>query len=151
LIVLTQVTREPLDVAAHLDAVASPQAGASAVFIGTVRDHDPEATGEVVTLEYSAHPDAERILAQIASLADTEHEQDPTGLRIAVSHRIGKLEVGEAAIVCAVSSAHRADAFDVARDVVERVKANLPGWKRQHEADGTAGWVGLGGLEDVSA
>lgn len=151
MIVLTQLTRDPLDVAAHLDAVASPQAGASALFIGTVRDHDPEAAGEVVTLEYSAHPDADRILAKIAAQADAEHEQDPTGLRVAVSHRLGKLGVGESAIVCAVSSAHRADAFDVARDVVERVKAQLPVWKRQLESDGTSGWVGLGGLEDVSA
>jgi molybdopterin synthase catalytic subunit len=151
MIVLTQVTREPLDVTAHLGAVASPQAGASAVFIGTVRDHDPEATGEVVTLEYSAHPDAEHLLHEIAAQSEASHEQDPTGLRIAVSHRIGRLGVGEAAIVCAVSSAHRADAFEVARDVVERVKTDLPVWKRQHEADGTAGWIGLGGLEDVSA
>jgi molybdopterin synthase catalytic subunit len=151
LIALTQLTREPLDVAAHLAAVASPRAGASAVFVGTVRDHDPEADGRVVTLEYTAHPDAERILDQIAHQAEADHEQDPTGLRIAVSHRLGSLTVGEAAIVCAVSSAHRADAFEVARDVVERVKAHLPVWKRQLEADGTAGWVGLGGLEDVSA
>lgn len=151
MIAMTQLSREPLDVAAHLEAVASPRAGASAVFVGTVRDHDPEAGGTVVTLEYSAHPDAERILAELATRADAEHEQDPTGLRIAVSHRVGALAVGEAAIVCAVSSAHRADAFEVARDVVERVKAGLPVWKRQLESDGTAGWVGLGGLEEASA
>ena len=151
MIVLTQLTREPLDVAAHLEAVASPQAGASAVFVGTVRDHDPEATGAVVTLEYSAHPEAERILTELATEAERFHEQDETGLRIAVSHRVGSLSVGEAAIVCAVSSAHRADAFEVARDVVERVKAGLPVWKRQLEADGTAEWVGLGSLAGASA
>lgn len=151
MIALTQLTREPLDVSAHLAAVASPRAGASAVFIGTVRDHDRDAGGTVVTLEYSAHPDAERILGELAVQADAAHEQDPTGLRIAVSHRLGSLGVGEAAIMCAVSSAHRADAFEVARDVVERVKAELPVWKRQLEADGTAGWVGLGGLEEAIA
>lgn len=149
MIVLTRLTREPLDVAAHLRAVASPRAGASAVFVGTVRDHDPDAAGAVVTLEYTAHPDAERILSEIAARAESAHEQDAAGLRVAVSHRLGALGVGEAAIVCAVSSAHRADAFEVARDVVERVKAELPVWKRQLEADGTAGWVGLGDLAEA--
>ncbi|MCG7308521.1 molybdenum cofactor biosynthesis protein MoaE [Brachybacterium sp. ACRRE] len=143
MIVMTAVTAAPLDVAAHLDAVSHPEVGATAAFIGTVRDNDPEATGTVVRLDYSAHPEAERLLAEIAARCDSED------VRIAVSHRTGSLEVGGVAIVAAVSSVHRADAFDVAREVVERVKAELPVWKRQVEADGTAEWVGLGSLAET--
>lgn len=135
-----RLTDRALDAAAHLAAVAAPGAGASTLFAGTVRDNDPDAAGEVVRLEYSAHPDAGRILAEIAERADGP------GLRIAVSHRIGTLAVGDVALVCAVSSAHRADAFEISRALVERVKAELPVWKRQIEADGTSSWTGLGSL-----
>ncbi|MFY9714755.1 MAG: molybdenum cofactor biosynthesis protein MoaE [Microbacterium sp.] len=140
MIVFSRVSDAVLDASVHLDAVAAPDSGASAIFVGTVRDHDPDAAGEVIRLEYSAHPDAERILGEIAASLDEE------GLRIAVSHRVGALDIGEAAIVCAVSSAHRADAFEICRELVERVKAELPVWKKQLEADGTAVWVGLGSL-----
>ncbi|WOC13915.1 molybdenum cofactor biosynthesis protein MoaE [Gordonia sp. MP11Mi] len=140
MIVISELRDEPLDVAAHLDAVASPSAGATALFVGTVRDIDPDAAGRVVLLEYSAHPDAADILARIAASVDT------SDARVAVSHRIGDLPVGGVAIVCAVSSVHRAQAFDVSRELVERVKAELPVWKKQVESDGTSSWVGLGGL-----
>lgn len=142
MIAFSRVSDAVLDPSAHLDAVAGADAGASALFVGTVRDHDPDAAGEVVRLEYSAHPDAERILGEIAAAVDGE------GIRIAVSHRVGALDIGEAAIVCAVSSAHRADAFEICRELVERVKAELPVWKKQLEADGTAVWVGLGSLAE---
>ena len=140
MIAFSRVTDAMLDASAHLVAVAGADAGASALFVGTVRDHDPDAAGEVVQLEYSAHPDAERILGEIAASLDGE------GLRIALSHRVGALGIGDAAIICAVSSAHRADAFALCREIVERVKAELPVWKKQVEADGTTGWVGLGSL-----
>ncbi|MEV4774631.1 molybdenum cofactor biosynthesis protein MoaE [Microbacterium sp. LWH12-1.2] len=140
MIAFSRVSEVVLDPSEHLDAVAGAEAGASALFVGTVRDHDPDAAGEVVLLEYSAHPDAERILGEISASLDGD------GIRIAVSHRIGALAVGDAAIICAVSSAHRADAFEVCRELVERVKAELPVWKKQVEADGTAIWVGLGSL-----
>jgi molybdopterin synthase catalytic subunit len=135
--VRTSVSAEPLDVAEHLAAVSDPRAGAIANFVGVVRDHDPEADGRVVLLEYQAHPDAARILDELA----TRFAGD--GARIAVSHRIGRLEVGDLALVCVVSTAHRADAFDRCRALVEAVKAELPIWKRQHTAAGDATWVGL--------
>lgn len=131
------VSAEPLDVAAHLAAVSDPQAGAIANFVGVVRDHDPEAEGRVILLEYQAHPDAERILGELAARFAGD------GARVAVSHRVGRLEVGDLALVCAVSTAHRADAFDRCRALVEAIKAELPIWKRQHTADGDATWVGL--------
>lgn len=131
------VSAEPIDVAEHLAAVSDPRAGAIANFVGVVRDHDPEADGRVVLLEYQAHPDAERILGELAARFAGD------GARIAVSHRIGRLGVGDLALVCAVSTAHRADAFDRCRALVEAIKAELPIWKRQHTAEGEASWVGL--------
>lgn len=140
MIVWSAVSDDDLDVAAHLEAVASPSAGATALFVGTVRDNDPDASGRVVLLEYSAHPDARAVLDRIAG------ELDDPAVRIAVSHRVGDLRVGGVAIICAVSSVHRARAFDVNRELVERVKAELPVWKRQVESDGASSWIGLGGL-----
>ncbi|MEJ1091625.1 molybdenum cofactor biosynthesis protein MoaE [Microbacterium istanbulense] len=137
MITIAEIASNPLDVAAHLTAVADPRAGATALFVGTVRDHDPGADGEVVRLEYSSHPDAAQTLANLAA------ELDAPDLRIAITHRIGDLAVGDVAIVCAVSSAHRAEAFDVSRALVERVKVALPIWKRQVTADGEGSWVGL--------
>ena len=68
-----------------------------------------------------------------------------TGAIVAVSHRVGRLEVGDAAVVIAVASSHRAEAFDVCRAIIETIKTDLPVWKRQIEADGTTAWKGLGG------
>ena len=135
--VFAQVIDAPLDLAAHLSAVESPHAGAVASFIGQVRDHDPDVTGTVLTLEYSCHPDAERILAELVARFETE------GVRIAISHRIGRLAVGDLALVACVSSAHRAAAFDICRALVEAVKIELPIWKRQLTDDGAHTWVGL--------
>lgn len=140
MILSSSLSDEPLDVAAHLHAVGSPGAGATALFVGTVRDNDPDAAGRVVLLEYSAHPEAAAILTRIAESIDTPD------VRVAVSHRVGDLEVGGVAIVCAVSSAHRAQAYEVNRELVERIKAELPVWKKQVESDGASSWIGLGGL-----
>ena len=128
-----------LDVTAHLAAVADRRAGAVATFVGQVRDHDPDADGQVTALEYSAHPDAELVLRRIC----TELAGDPEVLGIAVSHRTGALAVGDLAIVACVATAHRALAFDVCRELVERVKTEVPISKRQKLADGTHTWVGL--------
>jgi molybdopterin synthase catalytic subunit len=108
--------------------------------VGLVRDHDPDAATAVVALEYSAHPDAEEALRRIA-----EEAIGDTGALVAVSHRTGRLEVGDAAVVIAVAAAHRAEAFEVCRAVIETIKTGLPVWKRQVESDGTATWLGLGG------
>ncbi|QAY74765.1 molybdenum cofactor biosynthesis protein MoaE [Agromyces protaetiae] len=150
-VVIAAVTDAPLDVAAHLAAVEDARAGAVATFIGVVRDHDPGTVGEVVELDYTAHPDAERFMLELAErfaapLADVPGDDLPDGadlVRIAVSHRIGTLGVGDLALVCAVATAHRADAFDRCRALVEAIKAELPVWKRQRTADGSTNWVGL--------
>ncbi len=137
---LTAISAEPLDLHAHLVAVQDAAAGAVTTFVGLVRDHDPDAATAVVALEYSAHPDAEAALHRIA-----EEAIGDTGALVAVSHRTGRLEVGDAAVVIAVAAAHRAEAFEVCRAVIETIKTGLPVWKRQVESDGTATWLGLGG------
>lgn len=134
---IARVVDEPLDLAFHVEHVSGPRVGAVATFVGLVRDHDPSVSGRVVALEYSAHPDAGAVLAAIAS----SFVDDVLGL--AVSHRIGHLAVGEAAIVAAVATAHRAEAFDVCRALVEKVKAELPVWKREVLEDGSRVWVGM--------
>lgn len=137
---LAAISEQPLDLDAHLAAVDDASAGAVTTFVGRVRDHDPDAATAVVALEYSAHPDAEAALRRIA-----EEAVGDTGALVAVSHRVGRLAVGDAAVVIAVAASHRAEAFDVCRTVIETIKTGLPVWKRQVEADGTATWLGLGG------
>ena len=138
--VLARVEETPLDLLFHVEHVSGPRAGAVATFVGLVRDHDPSVEGRVVGLDYSAHPDAAAVLGRIAAAAVTDDV-----LGIAVSHRVGHLAVGEAAIVAAVATAHRAEAFEVCRTLIETIKTGLPVWKRQLESDGTATWLGLGG------
>lgn len=139
-VVIARIEETALDVVAHLDAVEDAASGAMTSFVGRVRDNDPDAATPVVALEYSSHPDAEQILRGIAERAIGE-----TGARVAVSHRTGRLAVGDAAVVIAVSSGHRDVAFAVCREVIEQIKRELPVWKRQVEADGTTAWKGLGG------
>ncbi|PPG03815.1 molybdenum cofactor biosynthesis protein MoaE [Pseudoclavibacter sp. RFBI5] len=134
---LARVTSDELLLAEHLAAVEDPHAGAVVTFIGQIRDHDPEASGRVVSLDYTAHPDAERVLQSLVA----HHGRD--GVRVAVSHRIGHLRVGDIALIACVASAHRGDAYEVSRALVEAVKAEVPIWKQQHEVDGATSWVGL--------
>lgn len=136
---IARVVEEALDLQFHVEHVSDPRAGAVATFVGLVRDHDPSVEGRVVGLDYTAHPDAQAVLERLAAAA--AESEDVIG--IAVSHRIGHLAVGEAAIVAAVSTAHRAEAFDVCRALVETVKAELPVWKREVLEDGSHVWVGL--------
>jgi molybdopterin synthase catalytic subunit len=129
------VTSEPLDVAAHEKAVADAGAGAVVCFQGVVRDHDEG--NAVVELEYEGHPSAAAILAEIVA----EFAKDPDVYAIAVSHRVGLLAIGDTALVAAVSTAHRAEAFQLCARLVDEVKSRLPIWKRQRFADGTDEWV----------
>jgi molybdopterin synthase catalytic subunit len=131
----TQVTTEPLDVQAHERAVADPAAGAVVSFAGVVRDHD--GGRGVVELEYEGHPSAADVLAEVAA----EIAADPAVRALAVSHRVGRLEIGDVALAAAVSTAHRAEAFALCARLVDEVKARLPVWKRQVFTDGEEEWV----------
>jgi molybdopterin synthase catalytic subunit len=130
------ITSGPIDRAWLEAQVLTSTDGALVVFEGVIRDHDH---GEgVSSLDYQAHPDAERFLADVcAEVAES------SGLRIAAAHRVGHLEVGDVALVAVVAAAHRSEAFAACADLVEQIKQSVPIWKRQHLADGPSEWVGL--------
>ena len=126
----------PLDVAEVLAAVADPAAGGVVSFTGLVRDHD--GGREVRELEYVAHPDAPQALAAVAqAVAD-----DLPVCALAAVHRTGLLAVGDVAVVVAASAAHRGEAFEAARRLIDDLKASVPVWKRQVFRDGEEEWVG---------
>ena len=131
------LSESPIDVASHEALVDHSAAGAVVSFAGVVRNHDG---GRGVTrLEYSAHPSAAAVLAEVAADVAAASE----GVRaIAVSHRIGVLNIGDAALVAAVSADHRAAAFRTCALLVDTVKERLPVWKHQFFADDTDEWVG---------
>ncbi|MBJ8343498.1 molybdenum cofactor biosynthesis protein MoaE [Antrihabitans sp. YC2-6] len=133
---IARISSEPLDPAVVDAAVAGPKYGAVVVFTGVVRNHD--GGQEVSLLEYSSHPDAEKFLTKICA-----EVSEATGLPVAAVHRVGKLTVGDLAVVAAVASPHRAEAFTACAELVERIKHEVPIWKRQHFADGVSEWVGL--------
>jgi molybdopterin synthase catalytic subunit len=131
----TLVTDRPLDLEAQAALVAGVSSGAVVTFAGVVRNHD--GGREVLGLEYVGHPTAqavlERVVAEVTADSDAE--------AVAVSHRIGTLRIGDAALTVAVAGAHRQEAFATAMRLVDEVKAQLPIWKRQVLADGTDEWV----------
>jgi len=134
-VVRCEVTTEPIDEAGHVHAVAGSGSGAVVTFTGTVRDHDHGRP--VRSLSYEAHPSAAEVLAAVADEVAGSVAVD----RLAVSHRVGDLVVGEAALVVAVAAAHRAEAFRTCALLVDEVKARLPVWKHQVFTDGTQEWV----------
>lgn len=134
-VIRAAVVDAPLSVAEHEQLVAHPGAGAVVSFGGVVRDHD--GGRGVEALEYVGHPSAEQIIAEVA--ADIAGSDEVYA--VAVSHRVGKLAVGDVALACAVSAAHRHEAFAACARLVDEVKHRLPIWKRQVFSDGTDEWV----------
>ncbi|MGO4612670.1 molybdenum cofactor biosynthesis protein MoaE [Nocardia sp. 2YAB30] len=131
---LARISDRLLDPAEVDAAVTGPHYGAVVLFTGKVRDHDG---GQAVSaLEYSAHPQAERFLRTVcAELAASR------GLPVAAVHRVGELTIGDLAIAVAVAAAHRAEAFAACAELVDRIKHEVPIWKRQLFADGLSEWV----------
>ncbi len=130
------VTEQPLDVEEHARLVSAATAGAVVSFAGVVRDHDGGRA--VRALEYSSHPSAADVIARVAAEIAAAH---PAVQAVAVSHRVGPLAIGDAALACAVSAAHRGEAFAACAALVDEVKLQLPIWKRQEFPDGTDEWV----------
>jgi molybdopterin synthase catalytic subunit len=126
---IARVVDEPLSVAEHEQAVADAGAGAVVSFAGVVRDTDGGRS--VTELEYVGHT------TELAG----EFAARPGVRAVAVSHRIGLLGIGDVALACAVSSAHRGEAFTVCAELVDEVKKRLPIWKRQVFTDGDEEWV----------
>jgi molybdopterin synthase catalytic subunit len=136
LTMLVDLREAPLSVDEAIAHVSRPGAGGVSVFVGVVRD---ENDGRAVTrLEYSAYASMARVeMQRIAERIEREVE----GARVAAIHRLGDLAVGDLAIVCAASAPHRGEAFHACRLLIDRIKANVPIWKREHGPDGAA-WVG---------
>jgi len=130
------ISDQPLDRAALEAFVSSRADGAVVTFEGVIRDHD-RGSG-VSALDYEAHPDAEAFLRAVC-----DEIAASSGLRVAAAHRIGHLVVGDVALIAAVASPHRADAFAACAHLVELIKERTPIWKRQHLDDGVSEWVGL--------
>lgn len=133
---LLRIQEAPLDVAEVYDAVRSATAGGIACFIGSVRDHDSGRS--VRRLGYSAHPGAIDVLREVAEQVHANH----AALAIAAVHRTGNLEVGDDAVVVAVSCAHRGEAFAACHELIDELKARVPIWKHQLFEDGSEEWVG---------
>jgi len=132
------LTSLPLDAREVEALVAGPDRGGVVTFTGCVRDH----TGEhgVVRLEYEAYAEmAERVMDAIVGEAEALHP----GARVAIRHRLGVLGVGELAVVIAASAPHRAAAFEACRFTIERLKADVPIFKKEVRTSGEI-WVGLG-------
>jgi molybdopterin synthase catalytic subunit len=130
------ITREAIDPAVVLSLVGDAGDGAVILFLGTVRDHNQGRP--VAGMGYEAYGAmAEKVLERIAGEAATRLGTD----RLAVVHRVGELEIGDVSVAIAVSSPHRAEAFDAARYVIEEIKTRLPVWKKEHYVDGESEWV----------
>jgi molybdopterin synthase catalytic subunit/molybdopterin converting factor small subunit len=135
-----RVVTEPLSPDAIADEVDDPGAGGIVIFSGVVRN---ETGGRPVKfLEYEAHaPMAE---AKMREIGETVRGRWPGVKRVALLHRIGRLEIGEASVLIAVAAAHRGDAFEACRYAIDTLKHTVPVWKKEHFEDGEV-WVGLQG------
>ncbi|MDQ0691736.1 molybdenum cofactor biosynthesis protein MoaE [Arthrobacter sp. W4I7] len=146
------LSAEPISVDQAIAAVESDTAGAVVSFSGVVRNHD--GGKPVERLSYSAHPTAHQVMADVVAQLVAEQTAagssagegggSPQSARIWAAHRIGMLEIGDPALVCAVSAAHRGQAFAVCSELVDRIKEQVPIWKEQFFTDGTVEWVGAG-------
>jgi molybdopterin synthase catalytic subunit len=133
---LTRVTLEALSVDEALAFVADPAAGGTCVFVGTVRDHS--AAGDVTGLRYEAWDEmADRRLEDLAAELTAGWDLR----KVAILHRTGDLSVGEASVVIAVSAPHRPEAFEACRHAIERLKEDVPIWKKEELTSGEAHWV----------
>lgn len=133
---LVDIRANPLEVSEVLDALADAAAGGLTLFVGAVRNHD-ENKG-VGALEYSAHPTALQKLREVAEKVAKEYDV----VAVAAVHRTGPLAIGDAAVIVATAAAHRGQAFEASRALIDQLKATVPIWKHQVFADGTDEWVG---------
>ena len=131
-----RVTNEPIDLAALVRYVSDPEAGAIVPFIGTTRNNNQGR--KVIALDYEAYPEmAEKELARIGADAA---KQWPL-CRMAIVHRLGAVQIGEASVIIVVSSAHRDAAFAASRFAIEEIKKTVPIWKKEIYEGGEV-WIG---------
>jgi molybdopterin synthase catalytic subunit len=133
---LVDIREQALDAQEVLDALAHPASGGVTLFVGAVRDHDD---GKGVTgLEYSAHPSALDRLREVCDEIAAKYDVQA----VAAVHRVGSLALGDAAVIVATSAAHRGEAFEASRALIDRLKETVPIWKHQLFDDGSDEWVG---------
>lgn len=133
---LVDIREQPLDVPEVLTALGDDAAGGHTLFVGTVRNHDNDK--DVTGLDYSAHPTAMARLQEVCEEVAEEFDL----IALAAVHRVGSLAIGDAAVVVGCAAAHRGEAFDASRALIDRLKARVPIWKHQTMTDGTEEWVG---------
>ena len=132
---MIRIVRSPIDRGEILDAVPDPASGALVMFDGVVRNH---ARGKQVThLFYEAYP--EMAAREMSRIREEALQRWPL-TQAAIVHRIGRMEVGESSVVIAVTSAHRANAFEACRFMIDTLKTTVPIWKKEHYADGEC-WI----------
>jgi molybdopterin synthase catalytic subunit len=134
---LVAIRDQALSVDEVLAAVSDRSAGGIALFVGTIRAEDDGR--DVEGLGYSAHPTAVAALEAVCAAVADRHDV----IALAATHRVGELGVGDLATVVGASSAHRAEAFAAAQDLIDTLKSTVPIWKHQRFTDGAAEWVGL--------
>lgn len=133
---LVRLTTDPLDPSVALSFVSDPAAGGTVLFAGTVRDRSE--MGEVAALDYEAWD--ERALERMEAIGEELFERWPV-LRAAMLHRTGHLDVGAVSVLVCCSAPHRAEAFEAARHGIERIKSEVPIWKKERLVTGDANWV----------
>jgi molybdopterin synthase catalytic subunit len=133
---LVRVTPSPLDPSEVLTFVADPAAGGTVLFAGVVRDHSD--AGDVTGLTYEAWE--ERALSQLEGIGGEMFDRWPVR-KVALVHRLGALDVGETSVLVCCSAPHRAEAFEAARHGIERIKQDVPIWKKERLLTGESHWV----------
>jgi molybdopterin synthase catalytic subunit len=133
---LVRITNEALSVDQAMGFVADPASGGTCLFVGTVRDHSD--AGDVTGLTYESWD--ELAATRLEEIAGEMFEKWPLR-KVALLHRTGKLAVGEASVVVACSAPHRGDAFEACRHGIERLKHDVPIWKKESLVSGEAHWV----------
>jgi len=133
---LAELRETALDVAEVVAALDDEASGGLTLFVGRVRDHD--GGKDVDGLDYSAHPTALDKMREVCERVAEEY--DVHG--VAAVHRVGTLAIGDIAVVVATTTAHRGEAFDASRELIDTLKAEVPIWKHQLFTDGTEEWVG---------
>ncbi len=134
---MVSLTSNPIDLKSVIDGVMTSESGGVDLFVGTTRNHAGKRG--VKLLEYEAY---EPMAVAIMERLELEARRRWPVNRIVMVHRLGKVPVGEASVAVAVSSAHRTEAFEACRFLIDTLKREVPIWKREHFTDGTAEWSG---------
>jgi len=134
-----EILPTPLPADRAIAFVSVPEAGGVAIFLGTTRaENHPQSKHPLLALDYEAYP--ELVTRQLADLAQAARQKWPV-LRLAILHRTGRVKVEQASVVIAVSTPHRADAFDACRWLIDTLKAEVAVWKKEVWTDGRSTWV----------